>query len=541
MATRPVSPTRIATVAVLAAALASGPGGAAPASVRAAGSGPPQPFISGEVVPMGRTLDHVVLVIDELIDPSSMPAPGDFAVTIGEDPATPVDVTFLEHVFSGFAGIDFGDGAQDGLSFIRLDLSQPVDPSSVVRVSYTGTAIRDLSLEPMGTFPPLTMELVEDDQTLSSWFAVVDGYHGADKLLIFFPAQLDEASIPLPDRFAVRVGDPAAAVAVDAVTLLHPELGVNVLELDLASAVPPGAPVRFDYTPGANPISHRWTPAEAEPIVDAEATVLVPSNSASQNADPDEPVSTVVGDGPTPTDPIATTVTAPDGGPISITEGTFEGQPPSGYSFFGQQIVITAPVATAGDPLRIEFYIDSSLVPEGETYQTVQIARNGEVVPPCSGPAGTVAPEPACVAARGVAFGDDVILTVLATEASTWNWAVLTPFDFGGFLQPVDAGRPNLVRAGQAVPVKFSLGGDRGLGIFAAGYPRFESAPCGSTTPDLIEQTVTAGSSSLTYDADSDIYTYVWKTSPDWEDRCGRLQLTFVDGSAASADFDFRT
>ena len=45
-------------------------------------------------------------------------------------------------------------------------------------------------------------------------------------------------------------------------------------------------------------------------------------------------------------------------------------------------------------------------------------------------------------------------------------------FDFTGFFTPVD--NPpvtNAMKGGSSVPVKFKLGGDRGLDIFAAGIP----------------------------------------------------------------------
>ena len=46
-------------------------------------------------------------------------------------------------------------------------------------------------------------------------------------------------------------------------------------------------------------------------------------------------------------------------------------------------------------------------------------------------------------------------------------------FNFAGFFPPVD-NLPawNSVKAGQAIPIKFSLGGNKGLNIFATGYPQ---------------------------------------------------------------------
>ena len=87
-------------------------------------------------------------------------------------------------------------------------------------------------------------------------------------------------------------------------------------------------------------------------------------------------------------------------------------------------------------------------------------------------------------------------------------------FNWAGFFQPVDnLPAVNVTKAGSAIPVKFSLGGDQGLNIFAAGYPQSIKIICDSGAPqDNIEQTVTAGSSSLSYDPLTGQYSYVWKT-----------------------------
>ena len=115
-------------------------------------------------------------------------------------------------------------------------------------------------------------------------------------------------------------------------------------------------------------------------------------------------------------------------------------------------------------------------------------------------------------------------------------------YHFGGFQQPVDA-RPtvNLMKAGGAVPVKFSLGGSQGLSIFAAGPPRSQVIACDTTADvDGVEQTVSAGGSSLTYDPVSDTYSYVWKTDKSWAGTCRQLVLAFADGSVERATFKFK-
>jgi len=115
-------------------------------------------------------------------------------------------------------------------------------------------------------------------------------------------------------------------------------------------------------------------------------------------------------------------------------------------------------------------------------------------------------------------------------------------YDFSGFFQPVDnLPTLNMVKAGQAIPVKFSLNGDQGLDIFAAGYPKSQSIACDSTTGvDGIEETVTAGSSSLAYDPSTDTYTYVWKTNKAWANTCRQLVLRLDDGTYHQANFKFK-
>jgi hypothetical protein len=118
--------------------------------------------------------------------------------------------------------------------------------------------------------------------------------------------------------------------------------------------------------------------------------------------------------------------------------------------------------------------------------------------------------------------------------------AVWIAYPFGGFLSPVDGDAVNTVKAGSAIPVKFSLGGDRGLDIFAAGYPTSASYTCDATAPqDAIEQTVTAGASSLQYDPLSGKYVYVWKTDKSWAGTCRVLVLKFNDGQKYQAEFRF--
>ncbi len=138
-----------------------------------------------------------------------------------------------------------------------------------------------------------------------------------------------------------------------------------------------------------------------------------------------------------------------------------------------------------------------------------------------------------------------------AADPAAVHFTVSNPasetYDFTGFLQPVDnPGQGpsyvfNSVKAGAAVPVKFSLNGDQGLDIFAAGSPTSRPASCTSAgLTDPIEETVAAGSSSLSYDEASDTYTYVWKTNKLWVGTCRALNLTLSDGTQHLAYFRFK-
>jgi len=114
-------------------------------------------------------------------------------------------------------------------------------------------------------------------------------------------------------------------------------------------------------------------------------------------------------------------------------------------------------------------------------------------------------------------------------------------FNFAGFFPPVDNPPTiNTVKAGSAIPVKFSLGGNQGLNILAPGSPSSGQIACATRAPlDAIETTVTAGGSSLSYDPSTGQYVYVWKTNKSWAGSCRQLDVQLSDGSHHTADFEF--
>jgi hypothetical protein len=120
--------------------------------------------------------------------------------------------------------------------------------------------------------------------------------------------------------------------------------------------------------------------------------------------------------------------------------------------------------------------------------------------------------------------------------------ALRSSYRFGGFVAPVNAPPiVNTLKASAGVPVTFSLGGNKGLAIFAQGYPVSRTVSCRpDALTDEIEQTVNADHSSLRYDANTNTYTYAWKTAPSWAGQCRRLILRFADGIEHTALFRFR-
>jgi len=129
-------------------------------------------------------------------------------------------------------------------------------------------------------------------------------------------------------------------------------------------------------------------------------------------------------------------------------------------------------------------------------------------------------------------------------EAPAWQPIPTAPppFPFAGFFNPLGpAGTLNVAKAGSSVPVKFSLDGNRGLDILAAGSPSTQAIACTGTgsAPTTVTTTGSAGSSGLTYNALSDLYTYVMKTDKGWTNTCRRLTVTLTDGTSHTADFKF--
>lgn len=118
--------------------------------------------------------------------------------------------------------------------------------------------------------------------------------------------------------------------------------------------------------------------------------------------------------------------------------------------------------------------------------------------------------------------------------------ALAPPVPFGGFLSPISGGSAvNDVKTPSTVPIKFSIGGNLGLNIFAAGYPLSRQVNCTTGAPIGTPTQISGpGNTGLTYSGGT--YHLNWKTEKGWAGSCHNLVLRFVDGSTHTAHFSFR-
>jgi hypothetical protein len=107
-------------------------------------------------------------------------------------------------------------------------------------------------------------------------------------------------------------------------------------------------------------------------------------------------------------------------------------------------------------------------------------------------------------------------------------------YDFNGFFAPL-APEPTIstVKAGDDVPVKFSLHGNQGLDVLAA--PPAWKPGCPSASLDSSQ-----AFGSLSYNASVDRYVFLWKTDRSWAGSCRQFALRLRDGTVHRANVRFR-
>jgi uncharacterized repeat protein (TIGR01451 family) len=147
--------------------------------------------------------------------------------------------------------------------------------------------------------------------------------------------------------------------------------------------------------------------------------------------------------------------------------------------------------------------------------------------------------------ASGSVFGvGPTTVTASATDAhgntASCTFTVTVLYNFTGFFSPVSNPPTfNNVNAGRAIPLKFSLSGNKGLGIMAAGYPASQQIACNTSAPiSELEGTETTGGSTLSYSPDQ--YHYNWKSDGSWAGTCRILVVKLNDGTEHTALFKFK-
>jgi hypothetical protein len=137
------------------------------------------------------------------------------------------------------------------------------------------------------------------------------------------------------------------------------------------------------------------------------------------------------------------------------------------------------------------------------------------------------------------------------TSTSTLQYNVHWPFT--GFQPPLNKTDQS---AGDKLPVKFSLGGNRGLSILAIGSPSSAPAACAGLSPRKavkvrsaklkwkirkgVRKPAPTEFGPLSYNAGTGLYTIDWYTDKAWKGTCRTLSVSLVDNTTHTATFRFK-
>lgn len=132
-------------------------------------------------------------------------------------------------------------------------------------------------------------------------------------------------------------------------------------------------------------------------------------------------------------------------------------------------------------------------------------------------------------------------VTVTATDSNgnvaTATFIVSVRYLFTGFGGRVNNPPAlNYAQAGNTLPITFSLSGDKGLNIFAAGSPSSQRVNCMTGAP-IGPSSPATSSLGLFYFAGQ--YTYYWTTDPSWAGTCRVFSMTLNDQTTRTLNFSF--
>ncbi|MCC6327391.1 MAG: PxKF domain-containing protein [Acidobacteria bacterium] len=130
------------------------------------------------------------------------------------------------------------------------------------------------------------------------------------------------------------------------------------------------------------------------------------------------------------------------------------------------------------------------------------------------------------------------VVSVTAVDAngnvSTATFTVSVQYPFSGFSGRVyNPPTINYATAGNTLPMSFSLGGNKGLNIFAAGSPSSQQVSC--STGAAVGPFIPAIGNLMYFGQ----YSYYWTTDPSWGGTCRTFSMALNDGSIRTLKFWF--
>lgn len=414
-------------------------------------------------------------------------------------------------------GLDQGVPQWAGRTFVLYELSGPLDTNPTATVLTTYTAPGRFVPVNFGTLTDQNVPSIGQPLEVSGTGASSDVFPGVTATVAAAGLVANESLelwlIPDFDYFFLFLlggGLPDNSVPLGA--------GIVAADGTLSATftVPSDTPISNSYQLVAGVPGERYWPAGSyrnfsitEP--DDSATASTPTDGSPLTMEFALTTVTFTFPGGTTegTTTAAVTATGPTPG-----EFTLASSPPLYYhldttsTLAGEATVCITydPVTIPGTPPRLYHY--ETVAPSG--YRWVDITTSSEVGTVCG----------------------------LTSSFSPFVLGYPPAFEFSGFFPPVSMDDQNIAKAGQAIPVKFSLGGDQGLDVMTSAV--FISAGTATSFVGDPVETVAAGTSGLSYSAGNDQYTYVWKTSKSMAKQTGTFVLTLVDGTTHEFNVTFK-
>ena len=280
-----------------------------------------------------------------------------------------------------------------------------------------------------------------------------------------------------------------------------------------------------DYAGAETTVSHTYTVFD---VIPPTATITTPAADAEYAAGAQLYVSYACDDGPGGSGIVACIGTYPVGYPLAtdrvgtftFTVDAFDGALNHGVATVTYRIVDrTPPKITIVAPADgAEYFVGDTITPSYACHDDVDGSRVSCKATPVDATPGTHT------------FRVDSVDSSGNTASATTTYSVRYRFD--GFYSPL-APEPSVVtlKAGDSVPVKFSVGGYQGPDVVSHAVWR----PCAATTDDS-----SPAAGSLAYNAGPDRYTFMWGTDRAWAGSCKELLLMLQDGTTRGAYVSFR-